>query len=164
MAPAERKKVLLKQKSCSLEENKTESQESEQTSRKGKGRSPLMMASREYDEAVKNNIISSSSSSRNSSNIMERACSEDRGLRRRPKVFSSFFIVIFILFINVFFKRFSLLFFIVIFILQKESPAWLSWSREQLGETPRFLIGTGSHRSRFVYLVLIYMYIPLMRQ
>ena len=40
MAPAERKKVLLKQKSCSLEENKTESQESEQTSRKGKGRSP----------------------------------------------------------------------------------------------------------------------------
>ena len=88
MAPAERKKVLLKQKSCSLEENKTESQESEQTSRKGKGRSPLMMASREYDEAVKSNIISSSSSSRNSSNIMERACSEDRGLRRRPKVFS----------------------------------------------------------------------------
>ena len=128
MAPAERKKVFLKQKSCSLEENKTESKESEQVSRKDEGRSPLTMGSKEYEEAVKSNIISNnnSSSSRNNSNIMERACSEDRGLRRRPKVFSSFFIVIFILFINVFFKRFSLLFFIVIFILQKESPAWLS--------------------------------------
>merc|ERR1719234_59052 len=70
------------------------------------------------NNTVNNNSASSNnnnSSSRNNNNLMERACSEDRGLRRRPK---------------------------------KESPAWLSWSREQLGETPHFLIGTGSHRSR----------------
>ena len=99
MAPAERKKVILKQKSCSLE-NKRESKESKQVSRKGEGRLPLM-ASKEYEEkmdknreAVRNNIISNSNNSRNNNNVVERACSEDRGLRRRPKVCFPFFIVI----------------------------------------------------------------------
>ena len=41
---------------------------------------------------------------------------------------------------------------------QKETPTWLSWSREQLGETPRFLIGTGTHRSRCAYFT-IYIYV-----
>ena len=30
----------------------------------------------------------------------------------------------------------------------QEVPAWLRWSREQLGETPQFLIGTGCHKSK----------------
>ena len=114
MAPAERKKVLLKQ-SCSLEKKPTKSKESkemsnkgEQLSNKGEGRS--LMASKEYEETLEkgstssreagkssssnNNIISNNSnSSSNNNNQMERACSEDRGLRRRPKVF--LFIIIF---------------------------------------------------------------------
>ena len=114
MAPAERKKVLLKQ-NCSLEKKpaKTDSKESkqkmsnkeEQMNNKGERRS---LMSKKYEETVEaekssssnnntvsnNNIVSNNnnSSSRNDNNLMERACSEDRGLRRRPKVFiNSFF-------------------------------------------------------------------------
>ena len=115
MAPAERKKVLLKQ-SCSLEKKPAKSKESKEMSNKGEqlsnkdeGRS--LMASKEYEETLEkgstssreagkssssnnNNIISNNSnSSRSNKNQMERACSEDRGLRRRPKVF--LFIIIF---------------------------------------------------------------------
>ena len=66
MAPSERKKVLLKQ-SCSLdyEETAHSVKSMELTSVKNKGSSEAVV--------VKNNLV-------------ERACSEDRGLRRRPKV------------------------------------------------------------------------------
>ena len=69
MAPSERKKVLLKQ-SCSLDyEDTSDSVKSmELTSVKNKGSSEAVV--------VKNKT----------NNLVERACSEDRGLRRRPKV------------------------------------------------------------------------------
>ena len=115
MAPAERKKVLLKQ-SCSLEKKLAKSKESKEISNKGeqlsnKDEGMSFMASKAYEEMSEkgstssreagkssssnnNNIISNNSnSSRNNNNQMERACSEDRGLRRRPKVF--LFIIVF---------------------------------------------------------------------
>ena len=116
MAPAERKKVLLKQ-SCSLEKKPAKSKESKEMSNKGeqlsnKDEGMSFMASKEYEETLEkgstssreagksssknnnNNIISNNNnSSRNNKNQMERGCSEDRGLRRRPKVF--LFIIIF---------------------------------------------------------------------
>ena len=69
MAPSERKKVLLKQ-SCSLDyEDTADSVKSmETTSVKNKGSMEAVV--------VKNK----------NNNLVERACSEDRGLRRRPKV------------------------------------------------------------------------------
>ena len=105
MAPAERKKVVLKHnKTAGKRDSKERS--SEQICSKGEeGRS--LVVSNDYEEttekvgngeAVKNTSSNSSSSSNKSSssnnsrnnntNMMERACSEDRGLRRRPKVFS----------------------------------------------------------------------------
>ena len=139
MAPSDRKKVLLKQ-SCSLDyEDTADSVKSmEATSVKNKGSMEALV--------VKNK----------SNNLVERACSEDRGLRRRPKVIliqsmRDYF------FSSPPFKRgqqttgkFGLASFVSRSSKspQKETPAWLSWSREQLGETPRFLIGTGTHRSR----------------
>ena len=69
MAPSDRKKVLLKQ-SCSLDyEDTADSVKSmEATSVKNKGSMEALV--------VKNK----------SNNLVERACSEDRGLRRRLKV------------------------------------------------------------------------------
>ena len=58
MAPSERKKVLLKQ-SCSLDYEET-------------------------SDSVKS--IEATSVKNKNHNLVERACSEDRGLRRRPKV------------------------------------------------------------------------------
>ena len=109
MAPAERKKVVLKQQSSSGLENKTVGKiKSKESGSKGDiGRSKgeearSLVASNEYEEAaekvgnggalaVKNNNSSNNVVSKNNNNPMERACSEDRGLRRRPKVFSSYF-------------------------------------------------------------------------
>ena len=71
MAPSERKKVLLKQ-SCSLDYEDTsdsvKSMETTSVNNKNKGSSEAVV--------VKNK----------NNNLVERACSEDRGLRRRPKV------------------------------------------------------------------------------
>ena len=82
MAPSDRKKVLLKQ-SCSLDYEDTadsvknmettsvknpESMETAVVKNKNKGSSEAVV--------VKNK----------NNNLVERACSEDRGLRRRPKV------------------------------------------------------------------------------
>ena len=112
MAPAERKKVLLKQ-SCSLEKKPAKSKESKEMSNKGeqlsnKDEGMSFMASKAYEEmsekgstssreagkSSSSNIISNKSNNIiNNKNQMERGCSEDRGLRRRPKVF--FFIIIF---------------------------------------------------------------------
>ena len=71
MAPSDRKKVLLKQ-SCSLDyEDTSDSVKSiETTSVKTKNKGSM--------EAVK--------VKNQNNNLVERACSEDRGLRRRPKV------------------------------------------------------------------------------
>ena len=71
MAPSDRKKVLLKQ-SCSLDyEDTADSVKSmEATSVKNKNKGSMEAV------VVKNK----------SNNLVERACSEDRGLRRRPKV------------------------------------------------------------------------------
>ena len=71
MAPSDLKKVLLKQ-SCSLDYEDTsdsvKSVELTSVKNKNKGSSEAVV--------VKNK----------NNNLVERACSEDRGLRRRPKV------------------------------------------------------------------------------
>ena len=69
MAPSDRKKVLLKQ-SCGLdyEDTADSSKSIELTSVKNNGSMDALVVKK------KNN------------NLVERACSEDRGLRRRPKV------------------------------------------------------------------------------
>ena len=103
MAPAERKKVLLKQSiGTDKKTTKKTSKKTEEMATEGRGSS--LADSREYERAVekvnskgemKNKRISNitsipnndSSRSNNNNNLMERACSEDRGLRRRPKVF-----------------------------------------------------------------------------
>ena len=98
MAPAERKLVLLKQ---NIGTDKKTSKETKEMATEGRGSS--LADSREYERAVekvnskgemKNKRISNitsihnnDSSRNNNNNLMERACSEDRGLRRRPKVF-----------------------------------------------------------------------------
>ena len=71
MAPSDLKKVLLKQ-SCSLDyEDTSDSVKSvELTSVKNKNKGSMEAV------VVKNK----------NNNLVERACSEDRGLRRRPKV------------------------------------------------------------------------------
>ena len=102
MAPAERKKVLLKQNiGTDKKTKKKTSKKTEEMATEGRGSS--LADSREYERAVekvnskgemKNKRISNitsihnnDSSRSNNNNLMERACSEDRGLRRRPKVF-----------------------------------------------------------------------------
>ena len=101
MAPAERKKVLLKQNiGTDKKTKKKTSKKTEEMATEGRGSS--LADSREYERAVekvnskgemKNKRISNitsihnNDSSRSNNNLMERACSEDRGLRRRPKVF-----------------------------------------------------------------------------
>ena len=102
MAPAERKKVLLKQSiGTDKKTTKKTSKKTEEMATEGRGSS--LADSREYERAVekvnskgemKNKRISNitsihnnDSSRNNNNNLMERACSEDRGLRRRPKVF-----------------------------------------------------------------------------
>ena len=108
MAPAERKKVVLKQQSSSGLENKTVGKiKSKESGSKGDiGRSKgeearSLVASKEHEEAAEkvgngealavknsNNNKNNNIVSKNNNNVMERACSEDRGLRRRPKVLS----------------------------------------------------------------------------
>ena len=127
MAPSDRKKVLLKQ-SCGLDYEDTADsvKNMELTSVKNKGSMEAVV--------VKNK----------NNNLVERACSEDRGLRRRPKVVLIQSMADSLDFFTQPYQRCQL----TSYSPQKETPAWLSWSREQLGETPRFLIGTGTHRSR----------------
>ena len=84
MAPSERKKVLLKQ-SCSLDYEDTadsvKSMETTSVKNKNKGSSEAVVVKNKNKGSMETVAVKNKNN-----NLVERACSEDRGLRRRPKV------------------------------------------------------------------------------